>query len=313
MWEFGTHWLQGLMRAKIGQRAWRGGKRQHGGRSRWLKPSAAVRRIELARVEMKELLESGVHFGHQTRRWNPKMKRYIFMERNGIHILDLNKTITLIDHACKAISTIASAGRPVLFVGTKKQVRETIMEEAVRCSSYYVANRWLGGMLTNFQTIRQSIKRLDDLDTKAGDGTFQKLTKNEVLGIEQERTKLDSVLSGIRHMGRLPGALVVVDTKKEGIAVAEANILGIPVFAVLDTNCDPDLITYPIPGNDDAIRSVGLILHALSESVIEGMQNIQQPEQVETAAPSRDSGDRDPRRGRRRPPRGPRSGSDTAA
>jgi len=270
--------------------------------------------MALARVEMKDLLEAGVHFGHQTRRWNPKMKRFIFMERNGIHILDLNKTIALLENAAKAIANIAAAGRPVLFVGTKKQVREILVEEAERANSFYVANRWLGGMLTNFQTIRQSIKRLDDLDAKAQDGTFQKLTKNEVLGLEKERQKLNAVLCGIRHMGRLPGALVVVDTKKERIAVAEANKLGIPVFAVVDTNCDPDLITYPIPGNDDAIRSVGLVLHVLADAVIEGMQNIQQPEQPEPAAASRESGERErSRRGGPRRPRGARSGSEAVA
>lgn len=223
----------------------------------------------MSRVQMKDLLEAGVHFGHQTRRWNPKMKRYIFMARNGIHILDLNKTIKLLDHATEEISDIARSGRPVLFVGTKKQIKEIVREEAERCNSYYVVNRWLGGMLTNYQTLRQSIKRLDDLDRMAEDGTFEKLAKKEALGLDKSRQKLQDELGGIRKMGRLPGALVVVDTIKEHIAVAEANKLKIPVFAVVDTNCDPDKIDYPIPGNDDAIRSVRLIINTLADGVIE--------------------------------------------
>ena len=225
----------------------------------------------MARVTMKDLLEAGVHFGHQTRRWDPKMKRFIFMERNGIHILDLNKTISQLEKASKALSEIASSGRPVLFVGTKKQVRDIIREEAERCGSFYVVSRWLGGMMTNYQTIRQSIKRLDDLDRMAEDGTFEKLTKKEVLRLQKARERLQAELGGIRKMGRLPGAVVVVDTRKEDIAVAEANTLRIPIFAVVDTNCNPDVITYPIPGNDDAIRSVRLIVHALTDAVLESM------------------------------------------
>jgi len=250
---------------------------------------------------MKELLEAGVHFGHQTRRWNPKMRRFIFMERNGIHILDLNKTIAQLEIAASAVAKIAASGRPILFVGTKKQVHEIVTEEATRCNSYYVADRWLGGMLTNYQTIRQSIKRLDDLDRMAEDGTFEKLTKKEVLRLEKARARLQSQLGGIRKMGRLPGALVVVDTKKERIAVAEANKLDVPVFAVIDTNSDPDLITYPIPGNDDAIRSVSLILHTLADAVIEGMQA---PSQSEPARAAEPSGERpqQPQRRRRRAP-----------
>jgi len=227
---------------------------------------------------MKDLLEAGVHFGHQTRRWDPKMKRFIFMERNGIHILDLNKTITLLDQACDALSEIAKSGRPILFVGTKKQIQLVIREEAERCASYYVVNRWLGGMLTNYQTLRQSIKRLDDLDRSAEDGTFEKLAKKEALGLQKAREKLQLELGGIRKMGRLPGAIVVVDTRKEHIAVAEGNKLGIPIFAVVDTNCDPNMIDYPIPGNDDAIRSVKLIIHALTDAVIEATGIVAEPE-----------------------------------
>jgi len=256
---------------------------------------------------MKELLEAGVHFGHQTRRWNPKMKRFIFMERNGIHILDLNKTISQLEIASSAIAKIAASGRPVVYVGTKKQVREIVIEEATRCSSFYVANRWLGGMLTNYQTIRQSIKRLDDLDRMAEDGTFEKLTKKEVTRLEKARARLESELGGIRRMGRLPGALVVIDTKKERIAVAEANKLGVPVFAIVDTNSNPDLITYPIPGNDDAIRSVELIVHTLTDAVLEGAQAASAAAQV-AEAPPQPEGERpqQQRRGRRRAPRAPR-------
>ncbi len=228
----------------------------------------------MPRVEMKDLLEAGVHFGHQTRRWNPKMKRYIFMERNGIHILDLNKSSKLIDVAADAIGEIARSGRPILFVGTKKQIKDVVREEAERASSYYVVNRWLGGMLTNFQTLRQSIKKLDDLDRKAEDGTFEKLAKKEALGAEKIRQKLQDDLGGIRKMGRLPGALIVVDTCKEHIAVAEANKLGIPSFAIVDTNSDPDVIDYPIPGNDDAIRSVKLIVKTLADAVIEAQGGV---------------------------------------
>ena len=239
----------------------------------------------MGRVEMKELLEAGVHFGHQTRRWNPKMKRFIFMERNGIHILDLGKTTTLLDSSCDRLAQIASSGRPVLFVGTKKQARDIMREEAERCGSFYVVNRWLGGMLTNYQTIRQSIKRLDDLDRMAEDGTFEKLTKKEGTHLEQARGRLQDVLGGIRKMGRLPGALVVVDTRKEHIAVAEANNLGIPIFAIVDTNSDPDVITYPIPGNDDAIRSVRLIVHALADAVVEGTHGQQEPKDDDEPQP----------------------------
>jgi len=226
----------------------------------------------LDQVAIKDLLEAGVHFGHQTRRWNPKMKKFIFTERNGIYIIDLQKTLSTIARAREAVLEISARGESVLYVGTKPQASTIIREEAERSGQYYVTNRWLGGMLTNFRTIRQSIKRLDHLDKMSSDGTYEHLTKKEVLTLEKQRGRLNDVLSGIRAMNRLPGLLIVVDTKKENIAVAEATRLGIPVCAILDTNCDPDPITYPIPGNDDAIRSIKLILSSITDSIIEGIQ-----------------------------------------
>jgi small subunit ribosomal protein S2 len=226
----------------------------------------------LIEITVKDLLESGVHFGHQTRRWNPKMKKFIFTERNDIYIIDLQKTLAALNKACEAIREISARGESVLYVGTKPQAAAILKEEAERSGQFYITNRWLGGMLTNFRTIRQSVKRLDHLDKMSTDGTYEHLTKKEVLTLEKQRTRLNSVLSGIRLMNRLPGLLVVVDTKKENIAVSEANRLGIPVCAILDTNCDPDPITYPIPGNDDAIRSIKLILTNITDSIIEGMQ-----------------------------------------
>ena len=226
----------------------------------------------MAVVSMKELLESGVHFGHQTRRWNPKMKKYIFTERNGIYIIDLQKTLKQIEEAYQVVKEAAENGEAVLFVGTKKQAREVILNEAERCNSFHVTERWLGGMLTNYQTIRQSIRRLDLLDKMSTDGTYEKLTKKEALRLDRERGKLQRSLGGIRNMGRLPGLVVVMDTKKEKIAVGEASRLEIPIVAVVDTNCDPDEITYPIPGNDDAMRSISLITRLMSDAVLEGTQ-----------------------------------------
>lgn len=225
----------------------------------------------MAVVSMKQLLEAGVHFGHQTRRWNPKMKKYIFTERNGIYILDLQKTLTLIEDAYKVVREAAESGQPVLFVGTKKQAKNIIADAADRANMFYVNDRWLGGMLTNFQTIRQSIRRLDLLDKMSADGTYDQLTKKEVLRLEREREKLTTSLGGIRKMGRLPCLIFIVDTKKERIAVAEAKRLEIPIVAIVDTNCDPDEIDYPIPGNDDAIRSVKLISDLMAEAVLEGV------------------------------------------
>ena len=226
----------------------------------------------MAEVTIKQLLEAGVHFGHQTKRWNPKMKRYIFTERNNIYIIDLQKTQQLLNKACDAIREVTAKGEAILFVGTKPQAATIIKEESDRCDQFHVINRWLGGMLTNYRTIRQSIKRLENLEKISTDGTYEHLTKKEVLTHEKHRNKLSHVLDGIRNMNKIPGLLIVVDTKKEKIAVSEANRLGIPVCAILDTNCDPDPITYPIPGNDDAIRSIQLLLSSLTDSIIEGKQ-----------------------------------------
>lgn len=221
---------------------------------------------------MQDLLKSGVHFGHQTRRWNPKMKKFIFAERNGIYIIDLQKTLKHIEEAYNAVRTAVEDGDSILFVGTKKQAKPVIIEEAVRCGMFYVVERWLGGMLTNFQTIQSSVKRLEEVEKMKEHGIFEALTKKEAAGLEKERDKLQRVLGGIRDMRKLPGVLFVVDPRKESIAVAEANALDIPVVSILDTNCDPDLIDYPIPGNDDALRSIGLITHIIADAVEDGLQ-----------------------------------------
>ena len=218
-------------------------------------------------VQLNQLLEAGVHFGHQTRRWNPKMRKYIFTERNGIHIIDLRKTLDRLQHAQKAVREVVLAGQQVLFVCTKRQLREIIEQEAVRSGSFYVTERWLGGMLTNFQTIRQQIRRLKELERGQEENAFEFYTKKERLLLDREREKLDKYLSGVKDMGRIPGAVFVVDAKREIIAVREAHRLGIPVIAITDTNADPDLIDFPIPGNDDAIRSVSLISKAVADSV----------------------------------------------
>ncbi|HMK39446.1 MAG TPA: 30S ribosomal protein S2 [Bacteroidota bacterium] len=226
----------------------------------------------MPRVEVAELLAAGCHFGHLTRRWNPKMRAYIFMERNGIHIIDLMKTRILLEEACNAIGNIAAEGKRILFVGTKKQAKDVIREEAVRTGEFYVSERWLGGSLTNFTTIRKSVKRLTNIEKMESDGTFDKITKKEGLFLQREKEKLNNVLSGVVDMTRLPGALFVVDVKKEAIAVKEANRLGIPVFAIMDTNCDPDGIDYVIPANDDAIKSVQVITKAFADAVLEGKE-----------------------------------------
>ena len=223
---------------------------------------------------MKELLEAGVHFGHQAKRWNPKMKKYIFGERNGIYIIDLQKTLKLFKEAYDFVRTTAAQGKDVLFVGTKKQAQDAITEEAKRCGMYYVSSRWLGGMLTNFSTIRKSIDRLKKIEKMKEDGTYDKLTKKEVAGLEKERTKLERILSGIKTMPGLPSVVFIIDPRKEDIAVHEANKLGIPVVAVVDTNCDPDNIDYVIPGNDDAIRAIRLMASKIADAVIEGRQAI---------------------------------------
>ena len=223
----------------------------------------------VAEVTMKQLLEAGVHFGHQTRRWNPQMKKFIFMERNGIYIIDLQKTLKCVQEARAALERVVRGGGHVLFVGTKKQAKPIVVEEAARCGQYHVTERWLGGMLTNFKTIRSSIKRLHDLDRMATDGTFDKLAKKEVSRLSRERARLEFAFAGIKEMPGLPSAVFVIDTKKEKIAIAEANRLGIPIIGVVDTNCDPTVVNYPIPGNDDAIRSIRLFASMVADTVIE--------------------------------------------
>jgi small subunit ribosomal protein S2 len=223
---------------------------------------------------MKQLLEAGVHFGHQTRRWNPKMAPYIFTERNGIYIIDLQKTVKMIEDAYSFVRDLSAQGGTILFVGTKKQAGESIREEATRCGMYYVNARWLGGMLTNFKTIRRRIDRLAQLRTMQEDGTFDRLPKKEVIKLELEIEKLEKYLGGIKEMKKLPSAMFVVDPRKEKIAVSEARKLGIPIVAIVDTNCDPDEIDYIIPGNDDAIRAVKLISATIANAVIEGRQGL---------------------------------------
>ena len=226
----------------------------------------------MAVVAMKQLLEAGVHFGHQTRRWDPRMAEYIFQARNGIHIIDLQKTSKKLDEAYKFIKEQSEEGKSVLFVGTKKQAQECIKEAAIKCNMYYVDQRWLGGMLTNFNTIQTRIKRLRDLETMAEDGTFDVLPKKEVMGLKAEMEKLEKNLGGIKDMTELPGVIFVVDPKKERIAILEAKKLNIPVIGLVDTNCSPEDIDYPIPGNDDAIRAVKLIADVIANAVIEGRQ-----------------------------------------
>ena len=238
----------------------------------------------MAVISMKQLLEAGVHFGHQTRRWNPKMAQYIFTERNGIYIIDLQKTVRKIDEAYMFVRDVAMEGKSILFVGTKKQAQESIESEAKRCGMYYVNNRWLGGTLTNFRTIQTRIKRLNDIDAMEKYGQFDILPKKEVIKLCAEREKLLKNLGGIREMKKLPGALFIVDPRKERIAVAEARILGIPIVAIVDTNCDPDEIDYVIPGNDDAIRAVKLIAGKLADAVLEGKQGEQTADEAAPAA-----------------------------
>lgn len=232
----------------------------------------------MAVISMKQLLEAGVHFGHQTRRWNPKMEPYIFTERNGIYIIDLQKTVKMVDVAYNFVRNTVSEGDSILFVGTKKQAQESIREEAERCGMYFVNQRWLGGMLTNFQTIRQRVKRLRELEKMEVDGTFEVLPKKEVAKLLGEQQKLERFLGGIKDMDKLPGALFVVDPRKERIAIKEAQILNIPIVAIVDTNCDPDEIDYVIPGNDDAIRAVKLLTNKMAEAAIEGKQSNQEEE-----------------------------------
>ncbi len=225
----------------------------------------------MANITMKELLEAGVHFGHQTKRWNPKMKEYIFGERNGIYIIDLQKTLKMFKEASKFVQDLAAEGRIILFVGTKRQAQDAIAEEAQRCSMFYVNQRWLGGLLTNWVTVQKSVKRLKELDEMATDGRYDLLPKKEVIKLERERKHLQANLAGIKNMTRLPDAIFVIDSNKEQIAVREARKLGIPVVAVVDTNCDPSEVDYVIPGNDDALRAIRLFTSKISESIAEGL------------------------------------------
>ena len=234
----------------------------------------------MAVISMKQLLEAGVHFGHQTRRWNPKMAAYIFTERNGIYIIDLQKTVKKLEEAYFFVRDTAAAGESILFVGTKKQAQDAIKEEAERCGQFYVNARWLGGMLTNFKTMRTRINRLNQLKKMQEDGTFDLLPKKEVIKLQLEIAKLEKYLGGVKEMKKLPGAMFVVDPRKEKNAIAEAKKLGIPVVAIVDTNCDPDEIDYVIPGNDDAIRAIKLISQTMANAVIEGKQG----EQLEVEA-----------------------------
>ena len=229
----------------------------------------------MAVISMKQLLEAGVHFGHQTRRWNPKMARYIYTDRNGIYIIDLQKTVKKIEEAYYFVRELSMSGKNILFVGTKKQAQDSVKDEALRAGVYYVNNRWLGGMLTNFKTIKLRIARLKQLEKMESDGTFEVLPKKEVIKLKQERDKLEMNLGGIKDMPGLPSALFVVDPRKEHIAIEEARNLGIPIVAIVDTNCDPDLIDYVIPANDDAIRAVKLITGKMADAIIEGKQGEQ--------------------------------------
>ena len=235
-------------------------------------------------ISMKQLLEAGVHFGHQTRRWNPKMKQYIFTERNGIYIIDLQMTVKKIEEAYYFIRDLAAQDKTILFVGTKKQAQESIEQEAKRCEMFYVNQRWLGGMLTNWKTIQTRIARLKKIDQMEANGEFDLLPKKEVIGLLNEREKLEKNLGGIKEMKKLPAALFVVDPRKEHIAIAEARSLGIPIVAIIDTNCDPDEVDFPIPGNDDAIRAVKLIAAKMADAVLEGKQGEQMTDAAVEAA-----------------------------
>ncbi len=240
----------------------------------------------MATITMKELLEAGVHFGHQTKRWNPRMKEYIFGERNGIYIIDLQKTLKMFKEASKYVTDLALDGKTILFVGTKRQAQDAIAEEATRCGMFYINQRWLGGLLTNWTTVQKSVKRLQELDEMATDGRYDLMTKKEVIKLERERKHLQANLAGIKNMRRLPDALFVVDSNNETIAVKEARKLGIPVVAVVDTNCDPTLVDYIIPGNDDALRAIRLFTSKVADSIVEGVQMGGDKEKAELAGVS---------------------------
>ncbi len=250
----------------------------------------------MAVVTMKNLLESGVHFGHQVKRWDPRMKKYIFAERNGIHIIDLQKTIAAIKDGYDEVRKVTASGKSILFVGTKKQAQQAVQKEAERCGMFYVNNRWLGGMLTNFSTIKKSLQRLKKIEKMEIDGTFENLTKKEIAGLQKEKAKLEKNLGGIKEMKELPGAVFIIDTHKEQLAVAEARRMGIPIIAVVDTNCNPEGIDFPIPGNDDAIRSISLFTSIIANAVIESdneaglkiLENLNDDEEIMTDAANKD-------------------------
>ena len=250
----------------------------------------------MAVVTMKNLLESGVHFGHQVKRWDPRMKKYIFAERNGIHIIDLQKTIAAIKDGYDEVRRVVASNKSILFVGTKKQAQQAVQKEAERCGMFYVNNRWLGGMLTNFSTIKKSLQRLKKIEKMEIDGTFENLTKKEIAGLQKEKAKLEKNLGGIKEMKELPGAVFIIDTHKEQLAVAEARRMGIPIIAVVDTNCNPEGIDYPIPGNDDAIRAISLFTSIIANAVIESdneaglkiLENLNDDEEVVTDASKKD-------------------------
>ncbi len=251
-------------------------------------------------VELEQLLVSGAHFGHLTRRWNPKMKPYIYMERNGIHIIDLKKTQVLIDDAFNAVSRIVGDGRRILFVGTKRQAQDVVRSEAERCSMNYVSERWLGGMLTNFATVRKSVKRLQQIEKMETDGTFEGILKKERLMLGREKEKLMRVLGGVADMTRLPGALFVVDLKKEHLAVKEAQILDIPIIGIVDTNVDPEDVSYPIPANDDSIRTIQIVTRVIADAVLEGLERSKQRSAEQEAAPEGEAKAETPRQRQRR-------------
>ena len=240
----------------------------------------------MASITMKELLEAGVHFGHQTKRWNPKMRPYIFGERNGIYIIDLQKTLRLFKEATQFITELASQGKIFLFVGTKRQAQDAVVEESARCGMFFVNQRWLGGLLTNYETIQKSIRRLKDLEAMKEDGRYELLTKKEVMRLERQRLSLDKNLSGIKDMPRLPDALFVIDSRKEEIAVAEARRLKIPIIGIVDTNCDPDRIDYVIPGNDDALRAIRLFTSRVADAILEGQAMAAKKDVAEATAPA---------------------------
>jgi len=242
----------------------------------------------LATITMKELLEAGVHFGHQTKRWDPRMKEYIFGERNGIYIIDLQKTLKMFKDASKYVTDLTAQGKVILFVGTKRQAQDAVAEEATRAGMFYINNRWLGGLLTNWVTVQKSVKRLQELDEMATDGRYDLLTKKEVIRLERERKHLQANLAGIKNMKRLPDALFVIDSNNEAIAVKEARKLGIPVVAVVDTNCDPTVVDYVIPGNDDALRAIRLFASKIADSAVEGVQMATDKQYVEVAGVSTD-------------------------